>query len=349
MVAKGVRGVTNVSNNIIVDIPEVRQDAEIRNDVSRKLHWDALVDDDLIDVRVADGTVTLSGTVGSAAEKNRAAWNAWVSGVKNVDSSGLDVAHWARDDALRKDKYIRRSDTEIRQAVLDALLYDPRVNSFDLEAEVSAGQVSLRGVVDNLAARNAAIRNARNTVGVIGVNNLIKVRPISDLSDAEIERKVRDALQRNPYTDSFEIDVNVKNRVVRLEGNVDSYFEKAEAENAAFMAAGVREVRNFLDVGSQAPIVYDPYVYSWSIHEYPWYDGGTVAVSRTDRHISQNVQDEIFWSPFVDSDDVNVAVDDGVVTLTGTVDTWGEYQAARENAFEGGAIAVVNNLDVNDD
>jgi osmotically-inducible protein OsmY len=41
-----------------------------------------------------------------------------------------------------------------------------------------------------------------------------------------------------------------------------------------------------------------------------------------------------------------VTVDDGVVTLTGTVDTWTEREAAEENALEGGALRVVNRLDV---
>jgi osmotically-inducible protein OsmY len=42
-----------------------------------------------------------------------------------------------------------------------------------------------------------------------------------------------------------------------------------------------------------------------------------------------------------------VAVDNGVAVLTGTVDTWSERQAAAENARQGGAIMVDNNLKVN--
>jgi osmotically-inducible protein OsmY len=49
----------------------------------------------------------------------------------------------------------------------------------------------------------------------------------------------------------------------------------------------------------------------------------------------------------VDSEEVSVTVDDGVVTLTGTVDTWSERQSAEENAYEGGAKDVMNDLRVN--
>ncbi len=48
----------------------------------------------------------------------------------------------------------------------------------------------------------------------------------------------------------------------------------------------------------------------------------------------------------MDSDDVAVAVDDGVVTLSGTVSSWSEFQDAEKNAFQGGAKDVVNNLAV---
>jgi len=39
-----------------------------------------------------------------------------------------------------------------------------------------------------------------------------------------------------------------------------------------------------------------------------------------------------------------VTIEDGVATLTGTVDSWSEYDAATENAYEGGATWVDNDL-----
>jgi osmotically-inducible protein OsmY len=54
----------------------------------------------------------------------------------------------------------------------------------------------------------------------------------------------------------------------------------------------------------------------------------------------------MWWSPFVDADDVTIRVSDGVATLTGEVDSWSELRAATENAFEGGARWVRNDLEV---
>jgi osmotically-inducible protein OsmY len=343
-VAKGVSGVTGINNNIIIKAKSERPDTEIKPEIEKRLQWDTLVDNALINVRVEDGKVYLSGVVGSAAEKRRAEWDAHVAGVEAVDSAELKVERWARDKNLRKNKYVERSDLEIRKAVQDALLYDPRVYAFNLDVTATGGIVTLRGVVDNIQAKKAAIRDARNTVGVIGINSLIKVRPVARIDDDKIAENVRNALLRNPFTESYEIKVQVKNQVARLNGTVDSYFEKAEAENVAFRAKGVTDVKNSLTVSYPAIVIYNPYIYSWTIYDYPWYKSAAIISNKSDWVIKQAIESEFLWSPFVDSDDITVSVEDGIATLTGSVDSIRENEAAEQNAFEGGAKAVVNKL-----
>ena len=65
-----------------------------------------------------------------------------------------------------------------------------------------------------------------------------------------------------------------------------------------------------------------------------------------DWEIREDVKDELFWSPFVDEEQVSVTVDEGVVTLTGRVETWSERSSAEHNAWEGGAKDVRNKLTV---
>jgi osmotically-inducible protein OsmY len=69
----------------------------------------------------------------------------------------------------------------------------------------------------------------------------------------------------------------------------------------------------------------------------------------TDFQIERDIEDELFWSPFVDADEVTVEVTEGVATLTGTVDTRNERAWAAENAREGGAVSVRNQLAVKND
>jgi len=348
-VAKGVEGVKGMNNNIVVVWREKRTDYEIKQEVKKALRWDAFVDDALIDVKVEAGKVMLSGIVGSAAEKHWASIDAYVLGVKSVDDSGLEVERWARDEDLKGKKYVKKSEKEIEDAITDALLIDPRVSSFEVTPEVAddGTTVILRGTVDNLKARRAAARDARNTVGVREVDNRIKVRPKMLLSDQKIEEKVKRALLRDPYVESNAITVEVTNGVVELYGTVDTYFEKSQADEAASRVNGVVLVDNGLIVRKDyGPFIRQPYVDEPYTADYEWYDYRPRFPIKSDRQIRRDIEEELFWSPFVDADEVNVAVDNGEATLTGTVDSWSEYNAAANNAYDGGAVYVDNDLAV---
>jgi len=341
-VAKNVQGVTGLDNRISVTFDGDRPDYEIQAEIERRLTWDVRVDDGLIDVSVDGSEVTLDGVVGSAAEKRHAATLAWVGGVVAVDDSGLEVESWARDERLRQDKYAQKSDEEIGQAIRDAFLYDPRVLSFNPEVDVRGGTVTLTGVVDNLQAKRAAAQDARNTVGVFRVKNLLKVRPVETPSDEQIAQELQQSLVRDPHTESYEITVLVNDGEANLYGTVDSFFEKTRATDVAAGVEGVLAVDNNLEVEPDTEYAYEYTPYSWEVVTT---NAGTVDPIE-DWEILDDVNDQLFWSPFVDSDEVTVTVSDGVATLTGTVDTWSERRAAEENAYEGGALSVVNELEV---
>lgn len=64
-----------------------------------------------------------------------------------------------------------------------------------------------------------------------------------------------------------------------------------------------------------------------------------------DREIKQDVLDELDWDPEVEVTDVGVEVDDGVVTLTGTVDSYAKKYAAEQAVFRvDGVRAVANDI-----
>ena len=133
--------------------------------------------------------------------------------------------------------------------------------------------------------------------------------------------------------------------VANLSGIVDSYFEKLQAEDIASKVRGVIVVDNNLMVRKDYdPYVYDPYVEPWYLDDYDWYRYRFSYPKMSDAEIKEEINDEFFWSPFVDADDVEVEVNAGTATLSGTVDSWSEYWSAEENAYEGGAVFVDNDL-----
>ncbi len=342
-VAAGVRGVRAISNMIDVDYDAERSDGDVEADIQQRLHWDTLVDDALIAVAVHDGQADLTGTVGSAAEARRAGDDAWVNGVTAVDTDQLDVERWARDDDLRTAKYTPKSDDAIRKAVKDALLYDPRVGHFNIDVDVHRGQVRLHGIVGDLQAKRAAADTARNTVGVLDVQNYLRVRPAQHLADATIDGKVRDAFLRDALVDSDNIIVDVDGGTVRLYGLVDSALQKNQAEDLASRIPGVTDVRSYLSVRRPDTAVPVRGVYGWYPYSYFYPYANPL---EPDSQIAQHITEQLFWSPFIDSEDVMIMVDDGVATLTGKVQTWREREAAVHSAYEGGARRVKDELEV---
>ena len=160
-VAKGIKGVKEIKNKIGFDYEEDdRSDEEIKAAVERRLTLDPYVYDGLIDVNVEDGKVILTGAVGCVAEKTRAYNDAWVAGVASVNTKLLDVRWWLRNEMLKKNKFAMKSDEEIKEAIKDAFLYDPRVFSFNPKIEVNNGIVTIetaRILFWNKMARNGVI------------------------------------------------------------------------------------------------------------------------------------------------------------------------------------------------
>lgn len=67
-------------------------------------------------------------------------------------------------------------------------------------------------------------------------------------SDERIKEDVSDLLERHPYIDASEIEVNVKDGVVILSGSVEDRRTKRMTEDAVENLPGVKDVRNELNV-----------------------------------------------------------------------------------------------------
>jgi osmotically-inducible protein OsmY len=349
-VASGVKGVTELHDRIQIAHQRTRSDREIEDEIARRLRWDALIDASAIHLDVERGQVRMHGAVGSAAERTRAFHDAWVTGVSAVDHSALEVQWWLRErERVRPDDVpVARPDEAVEQAIRDAAHHDARVSGFRVEPEVTAGIVLLRGTVDHLEARRAAEQLARNIAGVVAVKSYVKVSPRKPVADAALADLVLGALLRNPITAEHELRSAAAQGVVTLTGTVDRYFEKVEAENVAENVPGVIEVQNQLEVRhTPHAFVYEPYLYP----HYPqpadtWSHYIPTEQTRTDTQIRATIAEELAWTPFLDARELTISVLDGRATLIGNVGSWRERQVATDNAFEGGAIAVINRLGV---
>lgn len=317
--AAGVAGVTEVVNRLTYEIATDRPDHAIAGDIQDRLRADASIASGLITASVEDGEVTLAGSVRSAGEKTRAERHVWtVPGVRAVDNN-LRVEWWRADEMTEQPQ--PWSDGRMRQAIDNALDASTRVDAHEIATTVRDGVAILMGEVDNLQAKRTAGEIARNVLGVRRVRNRLRVRPPVARDDSAVAQDIRDALRRNPYVRRYDIAVRLDNGKAVLRGQVDTWHMKSQATEAAATVAGVVAIENKLDVDYKPPV-------------------------KTDREIEEDIESYLWWNPVTDSDAVQVEVRSGVATLSGTVDDWGQVQAAVETAREAGATSVLNNLRV---
>ena len=85
----------------------------------------------------------------------------------------------------------------------------------------------------------------------------------------------------------------------------------------------------------------DPYSNDWT--QGPYSGVGPRGYRRADDRIRDDVNDRLMWHGYVDATDIQVEVNDGVVTLSGTVNTRREKRMAEDAAESVSGVEDVNN------
>ncbi|HET8947198.1 MAG TPA: BON domain-containing protein [Candidatus Polarisedimenticolia bacterium] len=146
-------------------------------------------------------------------------------------------------------------DATVTGAVKTKLAADTQVKASEIQVATAAGVVTLTGNVDSEAAKDTAIRIARETSGVRDVKDMISVRSgtasgdapspsrtIGErIDDAGITAKVKSRLLDDPAVRGLKIDVDTREGVVYLTGSIPG---AAEREKAVQIARGTEGVRN---------------------------------------------------------------------------------------------------------
>ncbi|HET6377279.1 MAG TPA: BON domain-containing protein [Methylocella sp.] len=213
-------------------------DKVLRQFVIDELDFEPSIDAANIGVSVEDGVVTLTGHVSSYAEKiavERAVRR--VKGVKAI----------AEEIEVRYPDQSKRSDDEIAHRAVNILRWSVQVPADSIQVKVEKGWITLTGEVPWQYQRLAAESAVRKLSGVIGVTNLIEIKPQVEASD--IREKILESLKRNAELEADSIRIIVDKDKVTLEGKVKAWYERELVERAAWSAPGVKSVEDRLTLG----------------------------------------------------------------------------------------------------
>jgi hyperosmotically inducible protein len=151
-----------------------------------------------------------------------------------------------------------QTDPGITTAVKTKLAADDTVKAYKIDVDTKNATVTLTGTVDSSDAKAKAVAIARSTKGVADVVDQLSVSqpavPTSGvtvpevMTDPAITAAVKSSFLADPSVSGLKIDVDTKDSIVTLSGNVKTADEKTRAEDIAKGTKGVTSVVNQLKI-----------------------------------------------------------------------------------------------------
>jgi osmotically-inducible protein OsmY len=208
---------------------------------------------------------------------------------------------------------------DIRDAVENELGYDPLIDDSDITVKNINGDVALNGTVPSYPQYLEAAAAARRVAGVKKVQNHLEVvLPNGNYrDDALLTTTANNALTLNIAVPDG-VEATARDGNLTLTGTVDYGTERTAAEQAVAYLTGVRNVKDDIDISTDA----DPV------------------------DVTLSVQDALDRNALIlDDSDVAADTSGNTVTLTGRVRTWAEHDAVIDAAWMAtGVYDVIDNL-----
>ncbi len=214
-----------------------------------------------------------------------------------------------------------KTDNQLQQDVMTELAWEPSVNSTQIGVEVKDGIVTLAGHVGSYLEKWEAQRAAQRVSGVkaLAIEMEVSLPGSSTRNDVDIARAASNILQWSTYWSEDQIKVLVENGWITLSGELDWEYQRESAERSVRGLMGVTGVSN--------QIVLKP-----------------VAALRPDK---SQIEAALKRRIHSNARHIKVEVDGADVTLSGTVHSWAERDAARNSAWSTpGVRNVADSLDI---
>ncbi len=225
------------------------------------------------------------------------------------------------------------SDVWAKAVITTTYTLNHHLNPFNIDVDVENGVATLNGSVESDVEHDLAEELAKSVDGVKAVRNELKIDAdvktssdsdgfMNNVRDANITAKVKSQLLWNSNTQGMKIDVDTKQSIVTLTGEVDSSVESQLAEQIAHNTRDVMKVNNKLVIANSAAITTDR-----AKHE-----ANKAKVEVSDSWITTKVKSALAYNRNIEMDDIDVTTTNGVVMLKGIVESESSKREATEIA-----------------
>ena len=209
-----------------------------------------------------------------------------------------------------------KTNVQLQSDVRTELAWDPRVDDKEIRVDATGGVVTITGTVPTFADKWAAERAAERVFGVQAVaNDLAVAVPVTyERSDTDIAQTVIDALEWDVQVPDTKIKAAVSNGWITLQGDVEWRYQRDAAARAVRNLAGVRGVTNNIMITAKRVSSHD---------------------------VSKSIKEALERRADRTADRINVETLGSVVTLTGTVTSFGDRRAAEGAAWSAPGVSDV--------
>lgn len=212
-----------------------------------------------------------------------------------------------------------KTDAALQREVEAELAWDPAVRSTAIGVAVRNGVVTLSGHLDTYAEKWAAEDALRRVSGVkaIALELDVKIARDHQRSDTDIANAAEQSLKWHAQVPAEALRITVDKGWVLLEGEVDWDYQRRSVEQAVRNLKGVVGMSNKITIKQQA----------------------------APADVARRIQDALTRQVERETRRMDIQVQDGTVTLRGTVHSWHERDAAVAAAWAApGVSRVVNEL-----
>ncbi|AFQ44505.1 BON domain-containing protein [Desulfosporosinus meridiei] len=211
-----------------------------------------------------------------------------------------------------------RSEQDILQDIKKLIQTHFGESAQGIHVEVKGDRATIWGTVDSLVEKDFFGSRIARIAGIKELDNSLTVANDGKILDKDIERDIIERFQGSNYEDIARLGCRVSRGIVTLLGHLDNQSAERFAKRLASQIRGVKEIRSEIQFLEKAV---------------------------DDATLVNRVETAFVESPWVDAHEIKTEARNGLITLTGLVDTQEAMEWAVDTAYKvSGVKAVVSEI-----